>query len=74
MLPILITIACGGLLELGSCFGIAVTLDTNAGHNRLMNTLSVWGLIAGALLFSAGVVWAAVALIVHIIRSIRGDS
>ena len=74
VVPIAMTIGCGVLLALGSCFGFVATLQVNEGHNKLLNTLSGWGMLVGVVLFVGGSIWAILAIIVHVIRAIRGNS
>ena len=68
LLPIVLTISCGALLAGGSCFGFADTLNFN-GPSKPINTLFACGMIAGIVAFLAGIIWAIVALVLHILRS-----
>jgi hypothetical protein len=63
-----LTIFCGALLAGGSCFGFIGTLNIN-GHSKSINMLFACGMIAGVVAFLAGVIWAIVALVLHILRS-----
>jgi hypothetical protein len=66
LVAIVLTIFCGALLAGGSCFGLAINFD---GHGKTINTLLVCGMIAGAVAFLAGIIWAIVAIVLHILRS-----
>jgi hypothetical protein len=68
LVAILLTISCGALLAGGSCFGFADTLNFN-GPSKPINTLFACGMIAGIVAFLAGIIWAIVALVLHILRS-----
>jgi len=62
-----LTIFCGALLAGGSCFGFIGTLNIN-GPSKPINALFGCGIIAGILAFLAGIIWAIVALVLHILR------
>ena len=68
VLPILITIACGLVLAVGSCFGDLATLNEGGGRQPL-NVLFGWGIVTGFVVFVGGIIWALVALAVHIFGS-----
>ena len=68
LVAIVLTISCGALLAGGSCFGFADTLNFN-GHSKPINTLFACGMIAGIVAFLAGIIWAIVAFVLHILRS-----
>lgn len=67
LVAIALTIFCGALLAGGSCFGFIGTLNIN-GPSKPINMLFSWGIVAGVVAFLAGVVWAIVALVLHIMR------
>ena len=68
LVAIALTIFCAALLAGGSCFGFIVTLNTN-GRSKPINTLFACGMIAGVVAFLAGIIWAIVALVLHVLRS-----
>jgi hypothetical protein len=68
LLAIVLTISCGALLAGGSCFGFADTLNFS-GPSKPINTLFGLGMIAGVVAFLVGIIWAIVALVLHILRS-----
>lgn len=63
--PIAITILCGFLLGLGSCFGFLSTFRMS-GPSNSVNTLCAIGFGLGLMLFLGGSIWALVALLVHL--------
>jgi hypothetical protein len=65
LVAIVLTIFCGALLSGGSCFGLIVNIN---GLSKTINTLLVCGMIAGVAAFLAGIIWAIVALVLHILR------
>jgi hypothetical protein len=65
LVAIVLTIFCGALLSGGSCFGLIVNIN---GPSKTINTLLVCGMIAGVAAFLAGIIWAIVALVLHILR------
>lgn len=67
LVAIALTIFCGALLAGGSCFGFIGTLNIN-GPSKPINALFGCGIIAGILAFLAGIIWAIVALVLHILR------
>lgn len=67
LVAIALTIFCGALLAGGSCFGFIGTLNIN-GPSKPLNTLFSWGIVAGVVAFLAGIVWAIVALVLHMMR------
>jgi len=68
VLPILITIACGLVLAVGSCFG-GFAAEKVGGLSSRRFTVLVWGFVTGALVFVSGIIWGLVAFAVHIFRS-----
>ncbi len=64
VLPILITIACGLVLAVGSCFGGFATEKMGGGRQPL-TVLFGWGIVTGVVVFIGGIIWAFVALVVH---------
>jgi len=66
LIAIGLTVVCGALLALGSCFGLLVGMNS---PKKPINTLFTWGMIAGAVAFLAGIVWGIVALVLHLLRS-----
>ncbi len=66
LVAIVLTIFCGALLAVGSCFGLAINFS---GPSKTTNTLLVCGMIAGVVAFLAGVIWAIVAIVLHVLRS-----
>lgn len=66
LIAIALTIFCGALLASGSCFGLIVNIN---GRSKPINTLLVCGMVAGVVAFLAGIIWAIVALVLHILRS-----
>jgi hypothetical protein len=67
LVAIALTIFCGAMLASGSCFGLINTFNIN-GRNKPMNILFVCGMIAGVVAFLAGIIWAIVALVLHVLR------
>jgi hypothetical protein len=67
LVAIALTIFCGALLAGGSCFGFIGTLNIN-GPSKPINALFGCGIIAGVVAFLAGIIWAIVALVLHILR------
>ena len=67
LVAIALTIFCGALLASGSCFGFINTLNIN-GRSKPINMLFVCGMIAGVVAFLAGIIWAIVALVLHVLR------
>lgn len=65
VIQILLTIACGVVLAIGSCFGFIATLNIN-GPDKPLNAAFVIGMAGGAVLFVGGVIWGVVAIIVHL--------
>jgi hypothetical protein len=70
LVAIALTIFCAALLAGGSCFGFIVTLNIN-GRSKPINALFGYGMVAGAVAFLAGIIWAIVALVLHVLRSRR---
>ena len=68
---ILITLACGVVLAIGSCFGAVYSLSMN--RQTLINKLFMFGLIAGVALFAFGIVWGIMALIISVFYRMRGN-
>lgn len=73
VIQILLTIACGVVLALGSCFGFIATLNIN-GPDKPINTAFVIGMAGGAVLFVGGIIWGIVAIIVHFSGSKKDSS
>jgi hypothetical protein len=67
LVAIALTIFCGAVLAGGSCFGFIGTLNIN-GPSKPINALFGCGMIAGVVAFLAGIIWAIVALVLHILR------
>lgn len=67
LIAMALTIFCGALLAVTSCFGFIGTLNNN-GSNKPLNTMFSWGIVAGIVAFLAGVIWAIVAFVLHVIR------
>jgi hypothetical protein len=68
---ILITLVCGVVLGLGSCFGFLNTLNFGGGPTRPGGTLYAIGFAVGLALVIAACLWALVAIIVFFIRAVR---
>jgi ABC-type antimicrobial peptide transport system permease subunit len=69
---ILITLVCGVLLGLGSCFGFLNTINFN-GPAKTGNTLYVIGFVVGVALVVYAGVWALVAIIIAFLRAVRSE-
>ena len=67
LVAVALTIFCGALLAGGSCFGFIGTFNIN-GPSKPVNALFGFGIIAGVVAFLAGIIWAIVALVLHILR------
>lgn len=69
---ILITLVCGVLLAVGSCFGFVNTLNFN-GPAKPGNTLFGIGFFVGAALVVSAGIWALLAILMFFIRAARGE-
>jgi hypothetical protein len=68
--PIAITLVCGFLLALGSCFGFLNTLNFN-GPSNSVSTLFMIGFAAGLVLFLSACVRAVVAMFMYLFKAIK---
>jgi hypothetical protein len=70
---ILITLVCGVVLALGSCFGFLDTLDFGGGRSKSGGTVYLVGFGIGLLLVGSSILGAFVAVIIALFRAARSD-
>jgi hypothetical protein len=70
---ILITLVCGILLGLGSCFGFLNTLNFGGGPTKSGGTLYAIGFVVGLALVVSAILWAVVVIIIAFVRAVRTE-
>jgi hypothetical protein len=71
---ILITLVCGILLGLGSCFGFLSTLNINgpAGSEKTSLVFAI-GFVVGVALVVSACMWALIAIVIAFVRAVRAE-